>query len=186
MSPVTLVTPAFSFADQLSHGFLANLGKSFLLNLVYSLRRLFERSFLQAECLHDISRWFNCHRCHLLPANPSREPLGPGCRESCIKRVQLPPRAPAVASVLLPFFFSPSSAPPPSQASFPRTTTVLSPAHSVRSYTSLLSSFGGGGGGGGAAQIFQFLPHSAGECHPWQPTTPFSEFLGTQLVPTKF
>lgn len=147
MSPVILAPSAFSFADQLSHGFLANLGKSFLLNPVYSLRRLFERTFLLAECLHDISRWFNCHRCHLPPANPSREPLGPGCRESCIKCVQLSPRAPAVASVLLPFFPSLFGAPPPSQASFPRTATVLSPAHSVLSYTSLVSSFGGGGGG---------------------------------------
>lgn len=163
----------------MSHGFLANLGKSSLVNLVYSLRLLFDYTVLLAECLHDISRWVTCHRCHgetlleshgALAAESLAQTCPAGAMSSC---------GGFCTTSLLPF-----GAPPPSQASFPRTTTVLSPVPGITQLYINSEQFGGGGVA--AAQILQFPPPSAGDYHRWQPATPFSKFLGTQLPPTKF
>lgn len=125
----------------MSHGFLANLGKSSLVNLVYSLRLLFDYTVLLAECLHDISRWVTCHRCHgetlleshgALAAESLAQTCPAGAMSSC---------GGFCTTSLLPF-----GAPPPSQASFPRTTTVLSPVPGITQLYINSEQFGGGGG----------------------------------------
>lgn len=164
MSPVILVLSAFSFADQLSHEFLANLGKSFLLNPVYSLRLLFECTFLLAECLHDISRWFTCHRCHRQTLLESPWTLAAkslalnvsSCRQELLQWL-LQEAYPS--TTLLPLAFrSPS----------PITGLFLQDGYSTFSSSLIIQLYINSeqfGGMGSAAQIFQFPSHSAGEYH---------------------